>query len=197
MMIVGLTGGIGMGKSTAAATFRRAHIPVFDADAEVHALQARGGKAVPAIAAAFPNAVSNGHIDRARLRAEVLSDRSALRRLEAIMHPLVLRAEARFLTRARRRGCRIAVLDIPLLMETGGLERVDVVVVVSAPRAVQVARLRQRKKMTDAEINAVLGRQMPDAEKCRRADFVVPSGLSRNFGQLRLRRLIGQWRAAK
>lgn len=195
MRIIGLTGGIGMGKSTAAAVFRRARIPVFDADATVHALQAPGGDALPAIASAFPDAVSNGRLDRSRLRADVLSDPSALRRLEDIIHPLVRRAEARFLSWARRRGCPIAVLDIPLLMETGGLERVDLTLVVSAPRSVQVARLRQRRKMSDAEIEAVLARQMPDTEKRRRADVVLPTGLSRNFAQLRLRRLIAQWRA--
>ena len=189
MKIVGLTGGIGMGKSTAAAAFRRARIPVFDADATVHQLQGQGGRALPAIEAAFPGTVRDNRLDRAALRAAVLGHPAALARLEAIVHPLVRAEERRFLARARRAGSRAVVLDIPLLFETGG-RRTDLVVVVSAPRDVQVHRVRQRRRMSTADVAAVLARQMPDAEKRRRADVVVHTGLSRHHAQRRLRRLI-------
>lgn len=197
MRVIGLTGGIGMGKSTAAAAFRRAHLPVFDADAEVHRLQADGGAALPAIAAAFPGTVGERRgipsLDRAALRRAVIGDEAALRRLEAILHPMVRRAEAAFLARARRQRARVAVLDIPLLLETGGDGRVDTVMVVSAPRAVQVQRVARRRGMTAAQSAAVIARQMPDAEKRRRADVVVRTGLSRRHAQRVLRRLILGW----
>ena len=190
MKVVGLTGGIGMGKSTAAAAFRRAHLPVFDADAEVHRLQARGGAAVPAIGRAFPGTISQGAVDRPRLRAAAIQDPAAMRTLERILHPLVRRAERRFLAAARRAGSRAAVLDIPLLLETGGERRVDLVIVVSAPAAVQRARVRRRGRMTPAQIAAIIARQMPDAEKRRRADVVIQTGLSRHHAQRQLRRLM-------
>jgi dephospho-CoA kinase len=195
MQVIGLTGGIGMGKSTAAAAFRRARIRVFDADAAVHALQGPGGRALPAIAAAFPGTVgldARGRrvLDRAALRARALAEPGALRRLEAIIHPMVRRDEEKFLERARRAGARIAVLDIPLLFETGAGRRVDRVVVVSAPRPVQMARVRRRQHMDAAQIKAVLARQMPDAEKRRRADLVVHTGLSRHHALQAIRRFI-------
>jgi len=190
MKIIGLTGGIGMGKSTAAATFRRARIPVFDADAAVHRLQARGGRAVRAIAAAFPGTVRDGAVDRAALRSAVLGQPEALQRLEAIIHPMVLDEERTILARARRAGHRVAVLDIPLLLETGGDARVDRVVVVSAPRDVQTHRVRLRRHMDTAAIAAIIARQMPDAAKRRRADVVIRTGLSRHYALRRLRRLI-------
>src|ERR1700722_313312 len=143
MKIVGLTGGIGMGKSTAAAAFRRAAIPVFDADATVHQLQGPGGRALPAVEAAFPGTVRDTRLDRPALRAAVLGNPEALTRLEQIVHPLVRAAERAFLARARRAGSRVAVLDIPLLFETDGGRRADLVVVVSAPRAIQIHRVRQ------------------------------------------------------
>ncbi len=152
MRVIGLTGGIGMGKSTAAAAFRRARIPVFDADREVHRLQARGGAAVAPIAAAFPGAVRDGAVDRARLRAIVTEDPAAFARLETIVHPLVRAAERRFLAAARRAGHRLVVLDIPLLFETGGDRRVDQVVVVSAPPDIQRARVRLRRGVTEAQV---------------------------------------------
>jgi dephospho-CoA kinase len=189
MKIVGLTGGIGMGKSTAAATFRRARIPVFDADATVHRLQGPAGRALPAIAAAFPGTVRENRLDRAALRAAVLGHPEALTRLERIVHPMVRAEERAFLARARRAGSRMAVLDIPLLFETGG-RSTDLVVVVSAPRDIQVGRVRRRRRMSTADVAAVLARQMPDAEKRRRADVVVRTGLSRHHAQRRLRRLI-------
>jgi dephospho-CoA kinase len=188
--VIGLTGGIGMGKSTASAAFRRAGIPVFDADAEVHRLQQPGGLALPAIGAAFPGTVVRARLDRAVLRTAVIGQPAALRRLEHILHPLVRRAERRFLARAQRARARAAVLDIPLLLETGGDKRVDLVVVVSAPRAVQIARVRQRGRMDEAQIAAVIAHQMPDREKRRRADVVIHTGLSRFHALRRLRRLI-------
>jgi dephospho-CoA kinase len=174
MIILGLTGGIGMGKSTASAIFRRARIPVFDADAEVHRLQSPGGRALPVIAAAFPGTVIEGTLDRARLRAAVIGDPAALRRLEAILHPMVRAAEARFLAGARRRQVPLVVLDIPLLFETGGADRVDRIVVVSAPPAVQLARVRKRRRMAPEQIAAIIARQMPDARKRRLAGAAGP-----------------------
>jgi dephospho-CoA kinase len=191
MIILGLTGGIGMGKSTAAEAFRRARIPVFDADAAVHRLQARGGRAVRAIEAEFPGTVRDGAVDRAALRQAVLGRPDALARLEAILHPMVEAEERAFVARARRRGNRAVVLDIPLLFETGGDARVNRVVVVSAPRSVQMQRVRGRRRMNATDIMAVIARQMPDAEKRRRADTVVHTGLSRHHSQRTLRRLIG------
>jgi dephospho-CoA kinase len=190
MIVLGLTGGIGMGKSTATATFRRLAIPVFDADAAVHRLQAPGGRAVAPIAAAFPGCVADGRVDREALRRAVLGQPDALRRLEAIVHPLVRAEERRFLARARRAGRTVAVLDVPLLLETGGEHRVDRVVVVSAPAAVQRARVLRRPGMTEARFLAIRARQMSDSEKRRRADHVVPTGLSRHFAQAAIRRLV-------
>lgn len=194
MRVIGLTGGIGMGKSAAAAMFRRLGLPVFDADAAVHRLQAPGGAALPAIGRAFPGTVREARLDRAALRRAVLADPASLRRLEAILHPMVRAAEHRFLARARARGKRLAVLDIPLLFETGGERRADILVVVSAPASVQRQRVRARGR-SDAEITAILARQMPDAEKRRRADHVVRTGLSRHHSQRHLRRLVRAWLA--
>jgi len=188
--IIGLTGGIGMGKSTIAAAFRRARIPVFDADATVHALQARGGRAVRAIGQAFPGAVRNDAVDRAALRAIVIPDPAAMRVLERILHPMVRAAERAFLARARRARRPVVVLDIPLLLETGGERRVDLVLVVSAPRSVQRARVRARRRMTEAQIDTIIARQMSDAEKRRRADVIISTGLSRYHALRHLRRLI-------
>jgi dephospho-CoA kinase len=190
MIVLGLTGGIGMGKSTAAAAFRRARIQVFDADAAVHRLQARGGRGVRSIEAAFPGTVRDGAVDRIALRQAVLGNPGALARLEAILHPLVEQEERAFVARGRRRGDRAVVLDIPLLFETGGDARVDRVVVVTAPRAVQVQRVRRRRRMSASDIAAVIARQMPDAEKRRRADVVVHTGLSRRHALRTLSRLI-------
>ncbi len=190
MKIIGLTGGIGMGKSTAASVFRRAHIPVFDADATVHRLQGRGGAALPAIAAAFPGTVRDGALDRARLREAVVGNDPAMKRLEQIIHPLVRRQERAFIARARRSRAAAVVLDIPLLFETGGDKRVDFTIVVSAPRAVQIERIRRRRGMTQAQTEAIIARQMPDSQKRRRADLVVRTGLSRNAALRPLRRLI-------
>jgi dephospho-CoA kinase len=180
MKIIGLTGGIGMGKSTAAAAFRRARIPVFDADLAVHRMQARGGRAVKAIEAAFPGSTKDGAVDRNALRQAVFGNREALTRLEHILHPMVEADERAFVGRARRAAKRAVVLDIPLLFETRGDKRVDTVVVVSAPLTIQIHRVRLRRRMSKADIEAVIARQMPDREKRRRADLVVKTGLSRN-----------------
>lgn len=190
--VVGLTGGIGMGKSTAAAALRRAGLPVFDADRCVHALQAPGGRAVPAIAALLPDVVQAGRIDRAALRRAVIADPPLLSALERIMHPLVRAAQARFLARARASRRRCAVLDVPLLFEGGGDRACDLVMVVSAPRALQLARIRKRRGMTLAEAAALIARQMPDAQKRARADIVIDTGLSRWHSLRQIRR----WLAA-
>ena len=189
MKVIGLTGGIGMGKSTAAAAFKRARIPVFDADATVHKLQSPGGRALKPIEAAFPGTIVNGALDRAALRAAVLGKPEALTKLERILHPMVREEERAFLARARRAAKPAAVLDIPLLFETGG-RKLAFSVVVSAPKAVQVHRVRMRRKMSDKDIENVIARQMPDAEKRRRADIVVRTGLSRYYTQLAMRRII-------
>lgn len=194
MILLGLTGGIGMGKSNAARMFRRLGVPVFDADATVHGLQARGGRAVPPIAAAFPGAVRDGRVDREALRRAVLGHPEALKRLERIVHPLVRAEERRFLARARRAGQRMVVLDIPLLFETGGEARVDRIIVVSAPAAIQRARVLGRGGMTEARFAAILARQVPDADKRRRADVVLRTGLSRHHTQRAIRRLVQQLR---
>jgi dephospho-CoA kinase len=192
--ILGLTGGIGMGKSTASRTFLRLGIPVFDADAAVHRLQARGGRAVAPIAAAFPGSVRDGSVDREVLRRAVLGQPVALKRLERIVHPLVRAEERRFLGTARRQGRRLVVLDIPLLFETRGEARCDFVLVVSAPAAVQRARVLRRPGMTPERMAAILARQTPDAEKRRRADFIIRTGLSRHFAQRGIRRLLERLR---
>jgi dephospho-CoA kinase len=188
--IIGLTGGMGMGKSTAAAAFRRAGIPVFDADATVHRLQARGGRAVPAIEAAFPGTTRDGAVDRGALREAVLGNPDALTRLEHILHPMVEAEERAFVARARRAGKPAVVLDIPLLFETRGDRRVDTIVVVSAPLAIQIHRIGLRRRMSKADIAAIIARQMPDREKRKRADIVIQTGLSRAHTLRALRRFI-------
>ncbi len=171
MLIIGLTGSIGMGKSTAANAFRRRGIAVCDADAEVHKLYA--GKAVPLIEAAFPGTTANGVVDRVRLAGALAGDVSGFKRLEAIVHPLVQAAEREFLRVEAARGAKMAVLEIPLLFETGGNKKVDVVVVVSASAESQRARVLARPGMTEEKLAQLLLRQMPDKEKRARADFVV------------------------
>jgi dephospho-CoA kinase len=175
MLVIGLTGGIGMGKSTVAQRFRERGIAVCDADAEVHKLYA--GKAVPLIEAAFPGTTADGMVDRARLAAALLGDEEALKRLEAIVHPLVLAAEREFLRSEARRGAVMAVLEVPLLFETGGDRRCDVTIVVSAGPDEQRARVLARPGMTEARLAQILARQMPDVEKRQRADFVVDTSL--------------------
>ena len=171
---IGLTGSIGMGKSTVAAMFLDAGVPVFDADAAVHRLQQRGGRMVAAIEAAFPGTTGAAGVDRARLGAMVLNDSVALKRLERIVHPAVGEERAAFL--AANAAAPLLVFDIPLLFETGGESRVDRIVVVSAPPEIQRARVLARPGMTPPKFEAILARQLPNAEKVARADFVVPTG---------------------
>jgi dephospho-CoA kinase len=176
MLVVGLTGSIGMGKSAAAAHFRARGVKVCDADAKVHRLY--DSEAVPAIAAAFPSAVRGGKVDRALLAREVAGSPEKLKRLEAIVHPMVVKAEIDFLREEEKRGAALAVLEIPLLFETDAPSRVDVTVVVSAPEEVQRARVLARPGMTPAKFDALLKRQLSDQEKRARADFVVDTGAS-------------------
>jgi len=174
MLALGLTGSAAMGKSTVAAMFAARGVPVFDADRTVHRLYA--GAAVPVVEAAFPGVIVDGVIDRDRLRARVLGDEPAMQRLEALVHPLVRDEKQRFLREAREGGRRLVLLDIPLLFETGAAGEVDMVVVVSAPADVQRARMLARPGMTPERLAAMLGRQMPDDEKRRRAHCVVENG---------------------
>jgi len=174
MRILGLTGSLGMGKSTTAALFRRLRVPVHDSDAVSRALTAPGGLAVPKIAATFPGMVADGAIDRRRLAALVFSDAAALKRLEAILHPLVARSRDRFLALHAR--ARLVVLDIPLLYEIGAEKICDAVLVVTAPSVVQRQRALRRPGMTEEKLAQILARQVPDREKRRRADFVVQTG---------------------
>jgi dephospho-CoA kinase len=200
MVILGLTGSIGMGKSTAAAMFRKLGVPVHDADAEVHRVLARGGHAVGPVEAAFPGVAVDGAIDRAALRKRVFGDAQALARLEAIIHPMVADIRNRFLARGASRRVALVVLDIPLLFETGNDRYCDATVVVSAPRFLQEARVLARPGMTRQTLADILARQMPDREKRRRADFVVPSNLGRGETLRRLReivRLLAQRKGAK
>jgi dephospho-CoA kinase len=171
MVVIGLTGSLGMGKTTTLRFFAEAGVPVYDADETVHRLY--GGEAAASIESAFPGTTGEQGVDRAKLAQAVLGDATALARLEAIVHPLVRREELRFLEAARKAGAPVAVLDIPLLFETGGDRRVDAVVVVSAPAEMQRARAFERPGMTEEKFRALLAKQLPDQEKRRRADFVV------------------------
>ncbi len=174
-IILGLTGSIGMGKSTVAAMFAEDGVPVFDADAEVHRLQGPGGAALAAIAAAFPGTTGDLGVDRALLREAVTADPGAFARLEAILHPAVAARREAFLQ--ANRDAPLVVLDIPLLFEAGGWAQVDRIAVVSAPADVQRARVLARPGMTEARFEAILARQLPDSEKRARADFVIPTGV--------------------
>jgi dephospho-CoA kinase len=174
MKKIALTGSIGMGKSAAADMLRADGVPVFDADAAVHALYR--GAAAPLVAAAFPGTTRDGVVDRNALAEQVLGRPAALARLEAIVHPLVARERAAFLAAAEQAGHRLVVLDIPLLFETGGAASVDAVLVVSAPEAVQKARVLARPGMTPEKLAAILAKQMPDSEKRKRADVIIETG---------------------
>jgi len=189
MFILGLTGSIGMGKSTTARLFAEEGVPVHDADAAVHRLYE--GEAAPLIEAAFPGTTQAGRVDREKLAQKVVGDAAALKRLEAIVHPLVRRAEEKFLSEARAGGAKVAVLDIPLLYETGGDARVDAVVVVTAPADMQRARVMERPGMTVEKMDALLAKQMPDAEKRRRADFIVDSGQGIEPARAQVRQILG------
>lgn len=198
MIVLGLTGSIGMGKSTAAAMLRGLRVPLFDADQVVHRLMAPGGAAAAAVAAAFPGVhATSGKIDRRLLGQRVFADPQALSRLERIIHPMVAIRENQFLARARSRRQPIAVLDVPLLFETGGERRCDYVLVVSAPAFLQRQRVMRRAGMTESRLAAIAAKQLPDPEKRRRADFVIRTGLGRNLTLRRVRAIIRVLHAAR
>lgn len=188
MIVLGLTGSIGMGKSTVAAMFRRCGVPVWDADAEVHRLQGPGGRLLAAIEARFPGTTGALGVDRPALGRLVLGNRAELKALEAIVHPAVAASRHDFLRRHRSR--RIVVLDIPLLFETGGDARMDATIVVSAPRWKQRTRVLSRPGMSAARLAATLRHQLPDREKRRRADFLIDTGVSRHQTESRVRALV-------
>ena len=187
MLVLGLTGSVAMGKSTTARFFAEEGVPVHDADTVVHRLYE--GEAVPVIEAAFPGTTADGKVDRVKLGSRVMGDLAALRQLEAIVHPMVQDAEQRFLAEAEAQGAPVAVLDIPLLFETGGDRRVDAVVVVSAPAEMQRARLIERGIEME-RLEALLARQMPDAEKRQRADFVVDSSQGIEHARTQVRQIL-------
>ncbi len=171
MLLLGLTGSIGMGKSTTAKLFEEAGVPVYDADATVHKVYE--GEAAPAVEAAFPGSTVNGKVDRQKLSAMVVNDTDAMKKLETIVHPMLRSHQLRFLSDAEKSGALVAVLDVPLLYETGGENRVDAVVVVTTAPEIQRERILARDNMTPEKLDAILARQLPDAEKRKRADFVV------------------------
>jgi dephospho-CoA kinase len=197
MLVLGLTGSIGMGKSTTSAMFQAEGVPVYDSDAAVHALYAGGGAAVAPVEAAFPGVVVDGAIDRARLSAAVVGNSKALAQLEAIVHPLVGAHRIGFFEKAETEGRDIVVLDIPLLYETGGEKKVDKVVVVSAPADVQRQRVLARPDMTPAKFEAILARQTPDAEKRARADFVIDTGQGLDHARNQVRDLLTLLRTSR
>lgn len=190
MLIIGLTGSIGMGKSTAAKRLAALGLAVCDADAEVHKLYRTDGAAVVPIEAAFPGSTGPDGVDRARLGQLLLADPSGFKRLEAIVHPLVFGAERAFLQAEAQRGAKAAVLEIPLLLEGGGNRRVDVTIVVSAPAALQRRRVLDRPGMTAEKLDQILSRQMPDAEKRARADFVVDTGTTISESEAQVDKII-------
>lgn len=190
MLVLGLTGSIGMGKSTTSAMFQAEGVPVYDSDAAVHALYATGGAAVGPVGQAFPGVVVDGAIDRARLSAAVVGNPEALAKLEAIVHPLVGAHRIGFFEKAQAEGRDIVVLDIPLLYETGGEKKVDKVVVVSAPADIQRQRVLTRTGMSAEKFEAILARQTPDAEKRARADFVIDTGQGLDHARTQVRDLL-------
>ena len=189
-MILGLTGSIGMGKSTTAKLFAEAGVPVYDADATVHRVYE--GEAVPAIEAAFPGTTSDGKVDRAKLSATVVQDPAAIQRLEQIVHPMLRSYHQKFLQDAEQAGAPVVVMDVPLLFETGGEKRVDAVVVVTTAPEVQRERILARGTMTAETLDAILARQTPDAEKRRRADFVVDTSHGLDPVRVRIRDILAE-----
>ncbi len=186
MKILGLTGSIAMGKTTMAGFLRRAGIPVFDADAIVRDLTRPKGEAFAALAAAFPEAIRENRLDRQRLAEIVFADPEALKRLESLLHPFVRAAEARFRRHMRRQGRSRIALDIPLLFETGAERRCDFTLLVTAPAFLQAERALRRPGMTAARLAAIRARQMPEAQKRRLADLILPTGLGRRFAWAKL-----------
>jgi dephospho-CoA kinase len=190
MVILGLTGSIGMGKSTTAKLFAEAGVPVYDADATVHMLYE--GEAAPAIEAAFPGTTVDGKVDRNRLSARVVHDPAAMKRLEEIVHPMLGASRQKFLNDAEQSGAPVAVVDVPLLFETGGEKRVDAVVVVTTTPEIQRQRILSRPNMTDEKLDAILARQMPDAEKRKRAHFVVDTSHGLDPVRARIRDILDE-----
>ncbi|MGJ4901963.1 dephospho-CoA kinase [Bradyrhizobium sp. HKCCYLS2058] len=190
MRVLGLTGSMGMGKSTTAKLFAEAGVPVYDADATVHKVYE--AEAAPAIEAEFPGTTVDGKVDRARLSAKVVGDPAAIRRLEAIVHPMLRSYHQKFLDDAEQSGVPVAVVDVPLLFETGGDKRVDAVVVVSTSPEIQRQRILARGTMTDEALDALLARQMPDAEKRKRADFVVDTSHGLDPVRARIRDILAE-----
>jgi dephospho-CoA kinase len=190
MIILGLTGSIGMGKSTTAKLFAEAGVPVYDADATVHMVYE--GEAAPAIEAAFPGTTANGKVDRSKLSAQVVHDAAAMKRLEQIVHPMLRAYHQKFLEDAERSGAPVAVVDVPLLFETGGEKRVDAVVVVTTSPEVQRERILARDDMTGEKLDAILARQLPDAEKRKRADFVVDTSHGLDPVRARIRDILSE-----
>src|ERR1700683_5513639 len=190
MKILGLTGSIGMGKSTTAKLFAEAGVPVYDADATVHRLYE--GEAAPAIEAAFPGSTVGGKVDRTRLSAQVVHDPAAMKRLEQIVHPMLGASRQKFLDDAEQSGAPVAVVDVPLLYETGGEKRVDAVVVVTTSPEIQHERILTRDNMTAEKLEAILARQMPDAEKRKRADFVVDTSHGLDPVRARIRDILAE-----
>jgi dephospho-CoA kinase len=190
MIILGLTGSIGMGKSTTAKLFEEAGVPVYDADASVHRLYE--GEAAPAIEAAFPGTTVDGKVDRNRLSAKVVHDPAAMKQLEQIVHPMLGASRQNFFDQAERSGAPVVVVDVPLLYETGGEKRVDAVVVVTTSPEVQRERILARDNMTGEKLDAILARQLPDAEKRKRADFVVDTSHGLDPVRLRIRDILEQ-----
>lgn len=190
MIILGLTGSIGMGKSATAGLFREAGVSVYDADAAVHALYAEGGAAVAPIEEAFPGVTHQGAVDRQKLRVHVLDNSDAMKRLEAIVHPLAGQAQLDFRQRAKAQGAAFAVLDIPLLFETGGERHCTYTLVVTAPAGIQRARVLARPGMTKNAFEAILARQMPDSEKRARADFILSTAHGFDFARDQVRAII-------
>jgi dephospho-CoA kinase len=190
MILLGLTGSIGMGKSTTAKLFAEAGVPVYDADAVVHRLYE--GEAAPAIEAAFPGTTADGKVDRALLSARVLQDPAAMKQLEQIVHPMLGASRQRFLHDAEQSGAPVAVVDVPLLFETGGENRVDAVVVVTTTSEIQRRRVLARDNMTSETFDTILARQLPDAEKRRRADFVVDTSHGLDPVRARIRDILAE-----
>jgi dephospho-CoA kinase len=190
MIILGLTGSIGMGKSTTAKLFAEAGVPVYDADATVHALYE--GEAAPSIEAACPGTTVAGKVDRARLSARVVHDPAAMKQLEGIVHPMLGASRQKFLREAEQSGAAVAVVDVPLLYETGGEKRVDAVVVVTTTPEIQRQRILVRDNMTGEKLDAILARQLPDAEKRQRADFVVDTSHGLDPVRARIRDILDQ-----
>ena len=190
MLILGLTGSIGMGKSTTAKLFAEAGVPVYDADAAVHKIYE--GEAAPAIEAAFPGTTAGGKVDRVKLSAQVLHNPAAIKQLEQIVHPMLGASRQKFLDDAERSGAPVAVVDVPLLFETGGEKRVDAVVVVTTSPEAQRERILARDNMTCEKLDAILARQLPDAEKRKRADFVVDTSHGLDPVRARIRDILAE-----